>query len=140
MDNEIHNYPLGNAESRAVAWALEEALDVVRAAGYVVLKAKSYRQAQERQRVAEALRAAEAESAESARRWARECLEQERFLRERVTYLAALCMKLGATMDQLRGEDDDAQQASYLDFLKPIARYDHSIGRWVTLDQGGDDA
>lgn len=120
-----------------------DALAVVKAAGYVTLKEKSYRQAQERQHLARSAAEWEKESAEHARRWARDCLDQERMLRERVTYLAALCMKLGATMDQLRGEDEDAQQASYLDFLRPIARYDHSVGRWVPLDpddQGGPDA
>lgn len=85
---------------------LAEALATVEAAGYVCVKAKSYRQAQERQRVAEALRAAEEEAAEHARAWARGCLTEERQLRDRCTFLYGAARAHGATVDELRGPTD----------------------------------
>lgn len=69
------------------AEAVERAKATLESLGYVVLREKSYRQAQERQRVAEALRAAEEDAAESARAWARDCLAQERRMRDRITHL-----------------------------------------------------
>lgn len=69
--------------------------------GYVVLKAKSYRQAQERQRVAEILRQAEERNAERTRDWARDCLEKERTMRDRCEYLYGLAAAHGATRDEL---------------------------------------
>jgi hypothetical protein len=85
--------------------AVEQAKALLEAAGYVVLREKSYRQAQTRQ----AIHQREAEwaerQAESARRWARECLAKERHLAERCTYLYGLAAALGATETQLRGAD-----------------------------------
>lgn len=86
-----------------MSMSVEEALDVVRNAGYVVLKAKSYRQAQERQRVAEALLRAAEESRDRAYAWARDCCDQERYLRDRCTFLYGVAERRGATRDELRG-------------------------------------
>ena len=83
---------------------LVDALATVRAAGYVVIKAKSYRQAQERQRVAEALREHAAEDARSARVWAHNCLDEERRLRDRLTFVYGVATAKGATVEELAGE------------------------------------
>jgi len=71
--------------------------------GHVVLKATSYRRAQERQHLAEARRAWAEQQAASSERWARGCLDNERHLRERCTYLYGLAASLGATPEQLTG-------------------------------------
>jgi hypothetical protein len=76
---------------------------LLEAAGFVVLKEKSYRQAQERQRRAECYRDAEIRAAESAREWARDCLKEERRLAERCTFLYGVARSHGATEDELRG-------------------------------------
>lgn len=83
---------------------LDEAERLLRASGRVVLREKSYRQAQERQRIAEALRQAAEEDAERARAWARDCLTEERRLRERLTFVYGVAQAHGATVDELRGE------------------------------------
>jgi hypothetical protein len=117
---------------------LDQALATVKAAGYVVLKEASYRRAQERQRLAQAQAEWETQQSEHIRAWASDCLDKERLLRDRATYLYGLAAKLGATGDQLRGEDEDAQKTSFLDTLRPIARYDHSLGCWVALPEPDD--
>jgi len=78
-------------------------------AGWVVLREKSYRQAQERQRVAEALRRMAERDAEHARGWAVDCLAKERRAYERVTYLYGLAALLGATREQLRGDTEERE-------------------------------
>ncbi|BBG01596.1 hypothetical protein C8E95_6816 [Pseudonocardia autotrophica] len=76
---------------------------VLREEGYTVLRTKSYLAAQERQRVAEALRVAEAEAAEHARAWARDCLAELHRLRDRLTFVYGVARAHGATVDELRG-------------------------------------
>lgn len=88
-----------------VVKGLGEARTLLESAGFVVLRAKSYRQAQERQRVAEALRGAAIEDAQSAQAWARNCLAEERRLRERLTFVYGVARAKGATDDELRGPD-----------------------------------
>ena len=83
---------------------LDEAERVLRAAGRVVLREKSYRQAQERQRRAECMREAAEQARESAMAWARDCLAEERRLRERLTFVYGVAQAHGATVDELRGE------------------------------------
>lgn len=73
--------------------------------GYVVLKEKSYRQAQERQRVADAYRHAAEQDAEHARAWARDCLTEERRLRERLTFVYGMARSYGASVEELRDPD-----------------------------------
>lgn len=83
---------------------VDKALAVVKEAGYVAIKEKSYRQAQERQRVAEALRRSEAEAAGHARSWAHEAFEEQRRLADRCTYLYGLAARHGATDEELSGQ------------------------------------
>lgn len=71
--------------------------------GYVVLKEKSYRQAQERQRAAECYRDSEIRAAENARSWARDCLAKERRLADRCTFLYGAARAAGCTIDELQG-------------------------------------
>ena len=73
------------------------------AEGYTVLRTKSYRQAQERQRVAEALLRSEQEHAEHTRSWALKAFDDQRRAWDRCTYLYGLAASLGATEQQLRG-------------------------------------
>lgn len=84
---------------------LDRAIQIVSAAGYVVVREKSYKQAQVRQRIAEVRREAEEQAAEHARGWARDCLAEERRLRDRLTYVYGVAQAHGATQDQLRGPD-----------------------------------
>ena len=72
------------------------------AEGYVVLRAKSYRQAQERQRVAEALRKAAEERVESTQRWAEQAFAEQRRLSERCTFLYGAARARGASDSYLR--------------------------------------
>lgn len=80
-----------------------KAKKLLEAAGFVVLREKSYRQAQERQRVAEALRVAAEEYTERIERWARENLVEERRLRDRLTFVYGVAQAHGATTEELRG-------------------------------------
>ena len=81
---------------------LSEALEIVRAAGYVAIKEKSYRAAQERQRIAHARQDWAEKDAESARVWANNCLDEERRLRERLMFVWGLAQSHGATVEELR--------------------------------------
>lgn len=83
---------------------IDEAKALLEASGYVVLKAKSYRQATERQRVAEALRRSEQEAAQHARAWALQCLNGERSLARRCEFLYGVARAHGATVEELRGD------------------------------------
>lgn len=82
---------------------VEDAKAKLKEAGYVVLKEKSYRQAQERQRVAECYRDREIEAAEHARAWARDCLAEQRRLGERCTFLYGAARAAGCTVEELGG-------------------------------------
>jgi hypothetical protein len=84
--------------------SIEQAKKLLEADGYVVLRAKSYRQAEERRRIAENRAYWEERAAEHARIWARECREYERRVGERCTYLYGLAARHGATDEELRGE------------------------------------
>lgn len=71
---------------------------------YVVLKSKSYRQAQERQRVAEIRAKSAEEDAQNARYWAQTTLHNEiRDLMARCTFLYGLARAQGATAEELNG-------------------------------------
>lgn len=71
----------------------------------VMIKASSYRRAQERQHVAQALLKAEEEHVQSLYRWVAENLNRERHLSDRCTYLYGLAASLGATPEQLNPAD-----------------------------------
>ena len=88
--------------ARPVNDTVQRAKEVLERSGYVVVKAKSHRQAQERQRVAEALRRAAEESQAGTERWAREhlCGELSR-LRERLTFVYGVARAKGATVEEL---------------------------------------
>lgn len=80
------------------------AKEILEHTGHVVLKAASYRRAQERQRVAECMRESAERDAESARIWAqKELCEETRFLRNRCEFLYGAAIKAGAEPDDLRG-------------------------------------
>lgn len=80
-----------------------KAKKALEAHGYVVLRAKSYRAAQERQHIAQALLASEERHNEGTRAWAQQAFDEQRRLSERCTYLYGLAARLGATDDDLRG-------------------------------------
>lgn len=80
-----------------------EALRVVHGDGWKTMREKSYYQAQERQRVAEALRKLEQEHNEHTRAWANRAFDEVRRLSDRCTYLYGLAASLGATEEQLLG-------------------------------------
>lgn len=84
--------------------ALDDALSTVRRAGYVALKEKSYRQAQERQRVAEALRRAAEEEMERKQRWVESEHAEHRRILDRLTFVYGVARAHGATEQELAGE------------------------------------
>lgn len=83
---------------------VKSARRVLAAAGYVALKEKSYRQAQERQRVAQIMAADARERERSSDAWWRtEILPQLHHYRERCTFLYGEARAAGVTEEQLRG-------------------------------------
>jgi hypothetical protein len=92
-----------DVEQAETALALTNALALVHAAGYVTVRAKSYRQAQERQRVAEARLACELEQRESTERWAGRAFDEQRRLADRLTFVYGEARARGASADDLAG-------------------------------------
>ena len=82
--------------------AFTAALALIKAHGYVVLREKSYRQAQERQRAADARAKWEAEAAEHARQWAAEAFAEQRRLADRLTHVYGVARAHGATIEELQ--------------------------------------
>lgn len=82
---------------------LDRALETVHTAGYVTVKAKSYAAARERLRVANALRESEERAADSARAWALDCLNEQRRLADRLTFVYGVARAHGATVEELSG-------------------------------------
>lgn len=84
--------------------AVQEAKVLLEASGYVVVKEKSYRQAQERQRIAR-VREEYAEKHEAdLRAWMeRDVFPWERHLVQRVDHLARLATRLGAKDEDWAG-------------------------------------
>lgn len=81
---------------------IDKLIDDVQAFGYVVVREKSYRQAQERQRIAECRARNSTEWRESTERWARTDLHNEiRTLYARVTALYGAARAHGATAEEL---------------------------------------
>lgn len=81
-----------------------QARALLEANGYVVLREKSYRLAQERQRVAEARQLWEKAAAQSARDWAIDCLDEDRRLADRLTFVWGVAMAHGATSEELAAD------------------------------------
>jgi len=71
--------------------------------GFTVIKTKSYRAAQERQRIAECMTEMAKESAASNRAWAINCLDEERRLRDRLNFAYGVARANGATIEELSG-------------------------------------
>lgn len=87
----------------------QEARNLLETNGYVVLRAKSYKQAQERQRVADALAAYQAQRVEEVFAWVqRDLVPRERSLVDRLTFVYGVARALGASVEELRGETSDA--------------------------------
>ena len=84
--------------------AIEQAKALLKADGFVVLRQKSYRQAQERQRVAEVRMACAEREMESTTRWAHKAFDEQARLAERCGFLYGQAMARGATADELRGD------------------------------------
>lgn len=87
-----------------VSQAIDKAKAFLTHHGYVVLKEKSYRLAQERQRVAEVYRKCAEEDAQRARTWAQTELHNDiRDLYARCTYLYGVARAKGASAEELSG-------------------------------------
>ena len=82
---------------------LDAALETVRAAGYVAIKEKSYRAAQERQRQAEYQAETETDRRAHAEIWAEKCCDEERRIRDRLTFVYGVARAHGASVEDLRG-------------------------------------
>jgi len=85
-------------------YAIKSAKAILDQAGYVVIKAKSYRAAQERQRIAEALMHYAEEDAKNNRAWAVNCLDDSRLVRDRLTFVYGVARAHGATVEDLTGK------------------------------------
>ena len=83
---------------------IEDAKAVMEQSGYVVLKRESYRRAQERQRVAEALLGSEKRHNEDTRAWAFRALDEQVRLSDRLTFVYGVARAYGATVEELSGE------------------------------------
>jgi hypothetical protein len=78
------------------------AKQILEVSGHVVLKAKSYRQAQERQRIAEIMAADARERERANDAWWRESILPELFsYRDRVTFLYGAARAAGCTVEEL---------------------------------------
>lgn len=91
---------------------VEDWKSLLEAEGYVVVKAASYRRAQERQRIAEALLRSAEERIESVETWARNCLSAERAARDRCSALVGFAMEHGTTLDDLQAFNAEAGEVA----------------------------
>lgn len=81
------------------------AKQILEASGYVALKAKSYRNSQERRRMAEARAEYEAQANLGTQRWVQQDLVPEiRSLHDRVTFLYGAARAAGASVEDLQGK------------------------------------
>lgn len=81
---------------------LDKAAELVRGNGFVVLRERSYRAAQERQRIAEARMNDAIDQRDHQRGWMEnEVFPRERLLADRVTFLYGAARAHGATVDEL---------------------------------------
>lgn len=97
--------------SDATVEEIAAAKELLAAAGYVVLREKSYRQAQERQRIAESRRESAEDRVKSVETWARGCHAEERRLARRLTFVYGIAQAHGATAEELRGDTVDELDA-----------------------------
>lgn len=89
-----------------VSEELAAALDLVKVAGYVALKEKSYAAAQRRHAVAEARLIYAEEERDRYDQWAKDCRAEERRLRDRLTFVYGVARAHGATVEDLRGPEE----------------------------------
>lgn len=73
--------------------------------GYVVIKAKSYRAAQERQRIAQIRLEDSQERVASIDAWARAGYDELRRLRDRLTFVYGVARAFGASVEDLTQHD-----------------------------------
>ena len=73
------------------------------AEGYVVVKAKSYRNAQERQRIAESRVRDALDRVRSIDAWAQGVCVEERRVRDRLTFVYGVARAHGASVEELSG-------------------------------------
>jgi hypothetical protein len=79
--------------------------------GYVVVKAKSYRAAQERQRIAEARMRDAMDRVEHIDDWAQGLAREGNRLRERVTFVYGVARAHGATVEELSAQPAEEDQS-----------------------------
>ena len=80
----------------------QAAIDVLRLAGYSVIRQRTYARLLERVRVAEALREAERDHRKDSQEWARRECDEQRRLSDRLTYVYGVARAHGASVDDLR--------------------------------------
>jgi len=83
---------------------VDAALEIVRDAGYVAIREKSYRAAQERQRLARCEADWERSRREGVEKWARDCCNEDRRVRDRLTFVYGVARAFGASVEDLREE------------------------------------
>jgi hypothetical protein len=84
--------------------SVDEAKQLLAEAGYVVLREKSYRAAQERQRIAQCMEEMERDRREGVEKWARDCCQEERRIRDRLTFVYGVARAFGASVADLSGD------------------------------------
>lgn len=83
---------------------VQAAKELLEGSGFVVLREKSYRRAQERQRVAEAMRDYAEELREHQDRWLRaDVLPRERELSDRLSFVYGVARAHGVSVEELSG-------------------------------------
>lgn len=97
--------------SEAAEQDIAAAKELLAGAGFVVLREKPYRQAQERQRIAECRRESAEDRTRSVETWARGCHAEERRLARRLTFVYGVAQAHGATTEELRGDTVDELDA-----------------------------
>lgn len=86
--------------------AIADARNYLESYGYVVIREKSYRAAQQRQAIAEAIKNVEIQQRQSTDRWAQqELVPQILRLSERCSFLYGAARAAGCTDTELQGAD-----------------------------------
>lgn len=81
--------------------AEQDAIKLLKLAGYAVVRQRTYDRLQERVRIAELRQAWETERQESAQRWARRECDEQRRLADRLTRVAAAAAALGVSIQDI---------------------------------------
>lgn len=108
--------------TRYVPTASEQgAIDKLRMAGYVVVRARTYDAMLERKRIAEALQQAAEDHRASSERWALNCLNEERRLVHRLNAVCAAATSLGVPLDAINAALGDGD-SKHTDEQNAIAK------------------